>query len=121
MKTMQTGHVGQWAIFSGVPAFVLLTPRAGFTEDPKLDSKSQQVAPTAFADEKPKPVLNWGRRTARVTSFQPWISSISGKLGSAPWIGAPPETVALEPIPYLPSSSHTLPFQFFSTKEFPHV
>jgi hypothetical protein len=74
MKTMQTGHVGQWAIFSGVSAIGLLTPRAGFTEDPKLDSKSQQVVSTAFADEKPKPGI-----------------------------------------------SHMLPFQFFGTKEFPHV
>lgn len=29
-------------------------------EDPQLDSKSQQRAPTAFADDKPRPVLNWG-------------------------------------------------------------
>jgi len=118
---MQTGHVGQWAIFSGVLAFVLLTPCAGSAKDPMLDSKSQQAVPTAFDDEKPKPVLTWGRETARVTSFQPWISSISGKLGSAPWIGALLEPVALEPIPHQPSISHTLPFQFFGTKEFPHV
>jgi hypothetical protein len=30
-------------------------------DDPKLDTKAQQVAPTAFADEKPRPVLNWGQ------------------------------------------------------------
>ncbi len=29
-------------------------------EDPALDTKAQQTAPTAFADEKPKPVLQWG-------------------------------------------------------------
>ena len=29
-------------------------------EDPKLDSKAQQRSPTAFADDKPKPVMNWG-------------------------------------------------------------
>jgi hypothetical protein len=74
MKTMQTGHVGQWAIFSEVPAFVRLTLRAGFIGDPNLDSKSQQVVPTAFTDERPKP-----------------------------------------------SILHMLPFQFFGTKEFPHV
>jgi len=38
----------------------LLTPGAALAEDPKLDTKSQQIAPTAFADEKPKPVLSWG-------------------------------------------------------------
>jgi hypothetical protein len=42
-------------------ALILLTPGIGTAqEDPKLDSKTQQRAPTAFADEKPKPVLNWG-------------------------------------------------------------
>jgi hypothetical protein len=39
---------------------VLLIPASGFAEDPKLDSKAQKIAPTAFADEKPKPVLHWG-------------------------------------------------------------
>ena len=29
-------------------------------EDPKLDSKAQQKSPTAFADDKPRPVLDWG-------------------------------------------------------------
>lgn len=29
-------------------------------EDPKLDSRAQKIAPTAFADDKPRPVLNWG-------------------------------------------------------------
>ncbi len=39
---------------------VLMTPGAALAEDPKLDTKSQQIAPTAFADEKPKLVLSWG-------------------------------------------------------------
>ena len=41
---------------------VLLTAMAGTVagEDPKLDTKAQQRAPTAFADDKPQPVLNWG-------------------------------------------------------------
>jgi hypothetical protein len=38
----------------------LLIPGIGFAEDPKLDSKAQKIAPTAFADEKPRPVLHWG-------------------------------------------------------------
>ncbi|TJY61021.1 DUF3943 domain-containing protein [Sinimarinibacterium sp. CAU 1509] len=29
-------------------------------EDPELDMKSQQRAPTAFADDKPRPLLHWG-------------------------------------------------------------
>ena len=29
-------------------------------DDPKLDTKEQKKAPTAFADEKPKPVPGWG-------------------------------------------------------------
>lgn len=29
-------------------------------EDTKLDSKAQQAAPTAFADDKPKPIYGWG-------------------------------------------------------------
>ncbi len=29
-------------------------------DDPKLDTPAQKEAPTAFAAEKPKPVLNWG-------------------------------------------------------------
>jgi hypothetical protein len=39
----------------------LMIPGAGFAaEDPKLDTKAQQIAPTAFADEKPKPIWGWG-------------------------------------------------------------
>jgi len=48
-------------LFHPVLAFALMTSGVAFAEeDPKLDSKAQQIAPTAFADEKPKPVLNWG-------------------------------------------------------------
>lgn len=47
----------------------LLTPGVAFAEDPKtdilledpkLDTKAQKIAPTAFAADKPKPVLHWG-------------------------------------------------------------
>lgn len=38
----------------------LLASRAGLAEDPALDTKSQKVAPTAFAAAKPRPVLSWG-------------------------------------------------------------
>ena len=34
-------------------------------EDPKLGSDSQQRAPTAFADDKPRPVLDWGAGARR--------------------------------------------------------
>lgn len=34
-------------------------------EDPRLDTKAQQRAPTAFADDQPKPVLNWGAGDGR--------------------------------------------------------
>lgn len=48
-------------LINAVLALVLMTPGAGVAaENPKLDSKAQQIAPTAFADEKPQPVLNWG-------------------------------------------------------------
>ena len=38
----------------------LMLPGAAIAADPKLDTKEQKAAPTAFADEKPKPVLHWG-------------------------------------------------------------
>ncbi len=38
----------------------LMTSGTAFAEDPKLDTKEQKVAPTAFADDKPRPVLHWG-------------------------------------------------------------
>src|SRR5258708_6423499 len=37
-----------------------LIPAWCLAEDPKLDTPAQQEAPTAFAAEKPKPVLHWG-------------------------------------------------------------
>ena len=47
-------------LFNAFLILALLVPCAVFAEDPQLESKEQKVAPTAFADEKPKPVLNWG-------------------------------------------------------------
>jgi hypothetical protein len=38
----------------------VMTSHAAFADDPKLDTPAQQAAPTAFADDKPKPVLDWG-------------------------------------------------------------
>ena len=44
-----------------IPASMILASRIAFaSDDPKLDSQSQTQAPTAFAAEKPKPVLDWG-------------------------------------------------------------
>lgn len=43
-----------------VLALGLMISGTGFAEDPKLDTPSQQAAPTAFAAEKPQPVLQWG-------------------------------------------------------------
>jgi hypothetical protein len=37
-----------------------MTSGAALAEDPQLDTKSQKIAPTAFAAEQPRPVLNWG-------------------------------------------------------------
>jgi len=39
---------------------VMVPGAAAADEDPKLDTKAQQKAPTAFADDKPRPVLKWG-------------------------------------------------------------
>lgn len=48
-------------LFGAVVALTLSASGPAFSEDdPKLDSKAQQTAPTAFAADKPKPVLNWG-------------------------------------------------------------
>lgn len=53
----QTG----WIFWGVILALALSGPGRVFgAEDPKLDTKAQQAAPTAFADEKPQPVLNWG-------------------------------------------------------------
>ena len=54
-------------------ALALITSGAAAAqEDPKLDSKAQQVAPTAFADDKPKPVSSWGVGDAK--SY--WIPAV---------------------------------------------
>ncbi len=41
-------------------AIALLPAGVARADDPKLDTKAQKAAPTAFADEKPKPQLHWG-------------------------------------------------------------
>jgi hypothetical protein len=41
-------------------AFVFLAAHSALADDPKLDTASQTQAPTAFAAEKPTPVLDWG-------------------------------------------------------------
>lgn len=53
-------HAALFSITVSLFFVLLLTPARGFAEDPKLDTKAQKIAPTAFADDKPKPVLNWG-------------------------------------------------------------
>lgn len=53
---------------AGVAALLLALLAQGparAEDDPKLDSKAQKIAPTAFADEKPRPVLNWGKGDGR--------------------------------------------------------
>lgn len=58
---MRTGQGRRLPLIKIVLALALLTPVPGITEeDPKLDSKAQQKAPTAFAADKPKPVPGWG-------------------------------------------------------------
>jgi len=40
---------------------LMLLPCAVIAEEnPKLDTRAQQAAPTAFADDKPRPLLHWG-------------------------------------------------------------
>lgn len=48
------------ALLHTLLVLALLIPGAVFAEDPMLDSKAQKIAPTAFADDKPKAVLHWG-------------------------------------------------------------
>lgn len=60
MQQTQIKHTRFRTFFSVLLVLALLTPGAALAEDPKLDSKAQKIAPTAFADEKPKPILNWG-------------------------------------------------------------
>jgi hypothetical protein len=38
----------------------VLAARVGLADDPKLDTPAQKQAPTAFASERPMPVLEWG-------------------------------------------------------------
>lgn len=60
MKSSTIEHAGRWTLVKTVLTLILMAPFAGFAEDPKLDSKSQKIAPTAFAAAKPQPVLYWG-------------------------------------------------------------
>ncbi|MDO9079343.1 MAG: DUF3943 domain-containing protein, partial [Desulfuromonadales bacterium] len=60
MKRTQVGHVRLHTLLSVLVILALLAPKVVFAEDPKLDSKAQQIAPTAFAADKPTPVLHWG-------------------------------------------------------------
>ncbi len=53
-------QVSRLALVNTVLALALLAPCSGRAEDPKLDTKAQQAAPTAFAAEEPKHVLHWG-------------------------------------------------------------
>jgi hypothetical protein len=41
-------------------AFVLFAAQSALADDPKLDTRAQTEAPTAFAADRPAPVLNWG-------------------------------------------------------------
>lgn len=49
---------------------------ASAQDDPKLETKAQQKAPTAFADDKPRPVLQWGVAPGR--SYWIPLASIVG-------------------------------------------
>ena len=60
MNQAQVKRTSLRILFNTLLVLALLSPVAGFAEDPQLDTKAQKVAPTAFADEKPRPVLNWG-------------------------------------------------------------
>ena len=41
-------------------ALAVLATQMAVADDPKLDTSAQKEAPTAFAADKPAPVLNWG-------------------------------------------------------------
>jgi hypothetical protein len=60
MTPPQVLHPSLRAITATILVLVLMASGTAFAEDPKLDTKEQKVAPTAFADEKPRPVLHWG-------------------------------------------------------------
>jgi Domain of unknown function (DUF3943) len=54
-----------WPAKSVIAAFVLFSAHYALAEDPKLDTSVQTEAPTAFAAEKPAPVLDWGAGEGR--------------------------------------------------------
>lgn len=60
MAPMRVKFMSPRTLIEAFLILILLIPVSGFAEDPKLDSKAQKTAPTAFADENPKPVLHWG-------------------------------------------------------------
>ena len=57
---MQHDDSKQRPLCRALLALALLAPVTSFADDPKLETPAQQEAPTAFAAEKPKPVLSWG-------------------------------------------------------------
>lgn len=57
---MRNHHPSQPALRHMFLVVILIAPAASFADDPKLETPAQQEAPTAFAAEKPKPVLSWG-------------------------------------------------------------
>lgn len=60
MKSLNLALPCRWTMIAAF-ALVLISPWRVFAqEDPKLDTTTQQQAPTAFADEKPEPVPGWG-------------------------------------------------------------
>ncbi len=60
MESIQLQHAARCTLCSTVYALALMASSACFAEDPALETKAQKVAPTALADDKPKPVLHWG-------------------------------------------------------------
>jgi hypothetical protein len=60
MNSTQIELGSRWTFIKLGLTLALLIPSVGHAEDPKLDTKAQQKAPTAFAAEEPKHVLHWG-------------------------------------------------------------
>jgi hypothetical protein len=61
MTTIKNERRLRHTLVNGIPLFaVMISCVAVAADDPKLDSKEQKVAPTAFAADKPQPVLHWG-------------------------------------------------------------
>ena len=60
MNCIPVGRTRLPALLYLLLLLALLAPNVVFAEDPQLNSKAQQIAPTAFADDKPRPVLLWG-------------------------------------------------------------